>query len=145
MGLCPSAIKLYKAMWQEAVKDEEGICRYGHNRLTQVAGLDKKSVIRAVKELLDAGLLQFVGIKENNSRWYRPTSREHLAAQRRVVRRFEEPMHEVVEALARACVANPPMVSLRPDGSDPWDTVLAGAVVGANFGRTSLSSYLPLN
>lgn len=145
MGLCPSAIKLYKVMWQEAAKDQEGICRYGHNRLVQVAGLDKKSVIKAVRELLDAGLLQFVGTREDSSRWYRPTSKEHLAAQRRVVRRFEEPMHEVVEALAKAFVVNPPMVALNPDGSDPWDTVLAGAVVGANFGGTSLSSYPPLN
>lgn len=139
MTLCHSAPWLLKVISYLAARDPDGICRQGHNKLALVANLDKKTVIKAANELLDAGLIQFMGVPDvghfSVKRQYRPTPPEHLKAQQALIQRFDKPMHQVVRELAAAGVVNPRMVRINDDGTDPWDTVLAGAVVGANLGR----------
>jgi predicted transcriptional regulator len=139
MTLCRSAPHLLQVIKGLAAQDPQGICRHGHNKLALAAGLDKKTVIKATNELLDAGLIQYMGAPDVDhfsvKRQYRPTPPEHLQAQQALVQRFDKPMHEVVRELATAGVVHPRMVRINDDGTDPWDTVLAGAVVGANFGE----------
>lgn len=139
MTLCRSAPWLLQVIEWAAARDPQGVCRYGHNKLALIANLDKKTVIKAANELLDAGLIQFMGVPDvdhfSTKRQYRLTPPQHLKAQRALVQRFDKPMHQVVRELATAGVVHPQMVRINDDGTDPWDTVLAGAVVGANLGR----------
>lgn len=139
MTLCRSAPWLLQVIEWAAARDPQGVCRYGHNKLALVANLDKKTVIKAANELLDAGLIQYMGAPDVDhfsvKRQYRPTPPEHLRAQQALIQRFDKPMHQVVRELATAGVVHPQMVRINDDGTDPWDTVLAGAVVGANLGR----------
>lgn len=139
MTLCRSAPHLLQVIKDLAAQDPQGICRQGHNQLALIAGLDKKTVIKAANELLDAGLIQYMGVPDVDHfsvrRQYRPTPLGHLQAQQALVQRFERPMHEVVRELATAGVVHARMVRINDDGTDPWDTVMTGAVVGANFGE----------
>lgn len=114
MALSQAAGAVYAVLWEAAWHDQRGECggttTLSHKALADLCRMSNATVIRAIDQLLDDGLIQFLHLvptrQGTRKRRYRVTHPEHVEAQRSAIEVMGSPSARAKQSTMRKRVVD---------------------------------------